>query len=70
MQEMSAKDCAGLFKVKPKTWYEWCRYDPTAPRPVHHAPRFTRWNEEDVLAYQALLIAENRTGYVKRKEVA
>jgi predicted DNA-binding transcriptional regulator AlpA len=70
LQEWAARDCANLFHVTTKTWYEWVKNDPTAPKPVHEAPRFTRWDEADVLTYQALLIAERRTGYGKRKAAA
>ena len=70
MRELSAKSCAELFDVTRKTWYEWVRNDPAAPLPVHEAPGYTRWDETDVLAYQALLIAERRTGHVKKKEAA
>jgi hypothetical protein len=33
MRWMSANSCAALFDVTPKTWYQWVREDPTAPRP-------------------------------------
>jgi predicted DNA-binding transcriptional regulator AlpA len=67
VKEMSANSCAKMFDVTTKCWYQWVRNDPTAPKPVHVAPRHTRWDEEEVLAYQALLIREGRTGYGKRK---
>jgi predicted DNA-binding transcriptional regulator AlpA len=70
IQEMSANSCARLFEVTTKCWYEWVHDDPAAPKPVHEAPRFTRWDKKEVREYQALLIRENRTGYGKRKAAA
>ncbi|GHV51263.1 hypothetical protein FACS1894216_04970 [Synergistales bacterium] len=70
MNELSAKSCAKLFDVNVATWYDWCQNDPTAPKPVHQAPRFTRWDEAEVLAYRDAMRAERRTGYGKRRETA
>jgi hypothetical protein len=67
---MSAKSCAWIFDVTTKAWYEWVRYDPTAPAPIVTAPHYTRWDENDVAAYRALQIAEQRSGHVKKKPEA
>ena len=53
---LSAKDCAKLFGIKVNSWYRWIRCDSTAPKRAIRAPRYTRWNEDDVLAYQRLLM--------------
>jgi predicted DNA-binding transcriptional regulator AlpA len=68
MKEMSARECAKLFGINLSSWYRWVQFDPTAPKRVHEAKRFARWNEEDVLVYQARLIAEGRTGHIPRKK--
>jgi predicted DNA-binding transcriptional regulator AlpA len=67
---LSAKNCAEIFGIWPGSWYRWVKRDPAAPKPVISAPRYTRWSEEDVLAYKELLIKERRTGYMKKKEAA
>ena len=66
MRLLSARDCANMFSVTTKTWYEWVRNDPTAPRQAIETPRFSRWRDCDVAAYQETLIAEQRTGYMKK----
>jgi predicted DNA-binding transcriptional regulator AlpA len=70
MNFLTAHDCANLFRVTKKTWYEWVRCDTVAPKPVLTASHYTRWNEDDVLAYQKILIAEQRTGYMKKTAAA
>ena len=67
-QLIRAADCASLLRVTPATWYDWVKYDPTAPQPVlkagtgKTAPSF--WLLSDVEAYIELLIREQRTGYI------
>lgn len=67
-QLIRAADCASLLRVTLSTWYDWVRYDPTAPQPVlkagtgKTAPSF--WLLSDVEAYIELLIREQRTGYI------
>ncbi|GHV50299.1 hypothetical protein FACS1894216_02230 [Synergistales bacterium] len=70
VNELSAKSCAELFDVSLGCWYEWMKNDPSAPKPIHEAPRFKRWDAAEVLAYRELLREEKRTGYGKKKAAA
>ena len=62
MDFLRAKGCARRLGITTKTWYKWQELDPTFPKPVIKTPGYVVWREEDVAAYQQLLIEQNRSG--------
>lgn len=65
MQFLRAQDCADRLGISRKTWYDWWDSGLAFPEPVIKTAGYVVWLEEDVTAYQELLIRERRSGYVK-----